>query len=1085
MDRKQGGPTKGLFRGLLWACLLTACLGTSWFAAQIFLLPQPRAFTPDWQDARWIGATDTTSPVAYFRYAAQFDVLPDNAFITVTANQVFRLYVNGIYIGSNTTDFVQGNTPQTYMFDIDATLLKGLNVVGLRVANVDTSSPLLRATLGVQWGNQVRYYSTGHGWLATGDTALAHPRNSKTLYDWSKPSFDASAWRPEQSVTQPAGSAPLLVNPQIYQRPMPSHWISAGAGQESYYVRQISMPAGFDNALLRIVATGEADIFINDHLYMRWNGQVNVPQTNVVNYLTDNGQPAPYRNGLMLGVYDVSPYLHPGTNTLAVHILAPGTTTAKVGLDTLKSALALDMLVSSAGTYSNPLASDSGWHAASTPVPGWTHASEATFGWAAPEAVGRPGASHTFYLPDSNTPRSVQVVPPALIGEVIAWSCAAVLACWLLTALVILRRFYHSRREALAAASLIFLPALACEALLVTLSRQPQLPQPFPYTWQWGLVLLVVVGLSTLALWRHARGASTQALISEQDEDDTEPALKAVTLASVQRAASRKERLLTWLKYNWGLMPIILLAIPMVCYNVAYEPYWQDELSSYYAARHIMAYGFPAFPSGFIYPKGELFSYLLALVMSIFGTTSAVVPRTISIVCFLASLPILYLVGSKLFNRRIAWLATAMLAFSPYDMIWSRQTRMYELAQFMVIVVLFTLYRAIQQRDKIAPVSLAVLSLLVAYFSHEEVFIILPAVVICALLFSREGPYGIPAVLRKKHWWIAALIAGTIIAIQLSAVFLSHPPQLGSDQSQRPQIQLTTDNIPYYFNLLFTDKLPKDGPTPWVIDPPFIALNSILAVLGCVLAFVYKERRARYCATILLLSSLTLIFVFTMQADRYYYPLLPVYYLLGAYACWKILEALWLFARPYLATPGRRGEMAAGGAWRLPVRLLVTATLALLCASVLLVPMLPLSNFNLFVSRVVGVPYHRHYADYDEVQRYMQSHMQEGDIVITVAPAVSVLYYVGRVDHFFSVDRALFLFERAGRMVETTSGAHPLLNQADFQTVLAQHNRIWLISDNGGYQGGVTKDGRFVFPPPDFRLVHEGYGSAIYFRSAP
>ncbi len=1086
---RQTHPRRRVFRHMLWLCLLLACTGTSWFAFQVFLVPQPEEFQPNWQDARWVQANDATAPIAYFRYAVQFDKPPDNTFITVTANQVFRLYTNGIYIGSNTMDFVQGNTRQTYMFDLDASLVAGVNVIGLRVANVDKGTPQVRATIDAQWGQQTYYYSTGKGsWQATAQTALVHPRAEQSSYAWTTRLFDASRWPQAQGVAQPPRSSLLMVNPQIYEQPMPAHWLSVGSGNghEGYFVRSFALPAGFTNALLRIVATGEADIFINDHLYMQWNGQVNVPQINVVNYLNDNGEPAPYRNGLMLGVYDVSSYLHAGNNTIAVHVLAPGTMTAKTGLDTLKSALSLDILVGANGTYSNPFTSDVGWYTSSQPVTGWTRASNATFGWAPPDAVGRPGASRTFYLPDSNTPRNVQVIPPTLIGEIIAYSSIAVLVFWLVSALILLRRYYPSRRAALEATSLVWFPALACEAVLVTLTREPLMPQPFPYTWQWGMVLLALLGLSTLALWWHARRTFLQRQQQAAQETASVSAYMHDRVYPRQRDQMPQtllQHIQRWLRHNWAILPVILLTIPMVCYDPTYEPFWQDKLSSYYAALHIMSSGYPAFPSGFTYPKGELFSYILALLMFIFGTKSLLVPRLISMVCFLASLPILYVVGTKLFNRKVAWFATAMLAFSPYTMIWSRQTRMYEMAQLMVILVLYTFYRALQHQDKIRPICIASVCLIIAYFSHEEVFVILPALLVCVLVSSREGAYGFPAVLRNKHWWVATLIGSTFIMAQLSVVFLTHPLKLGSDQSQRPQIQLTADNVSYYFNLLFTTRPMKNSPSPWLAMPPFIGLNSLLAVLGCVFAFWRKDKRARYCALFLVSSTITLVFVFTMQADRYYYPLLPVYYLLGAYTFWKILAAFWGFARPYLTRPCTCPALI--GHRLTPImRSMLAGTVAFLCGCILITPMLPLSNFNLFVSRTLGLSYHQHYGDYNNVANYVHAHMQKGDLVVTIAPAVIVLYYVGQVDDFFSIDRALFLFERNGQIVETTSGSHPLLSEDDFQAVLAKHNRIWLISDNGGYQGGVTKNARFTFPPPDFRLVYEGYGSSVYFRSA-
>jgi hypothetical protein len=351
------------------------------------------------------------------------------------------------------------------------------------------------------------------------------------------------------------------------------------------------------------------------------------------------------------------------------------------------------------------------------------------------------------------------------------------------------------------------------------------------------------------------------------------------------------------------------------------------------------------------------------------------------------------------------------------------------------------------------------------------------------LLGSREEPYGLPAVLYKKHWWRAALVAMALITSQLLVVFWVYPQIFATDQSRRPQIQISLDNIPYYFHVLFEGgHALTNNVVPWIQMQPWITVNSLLALSGCLLAWTRKDRRARYCALFLIISSCTLIFAFTMQADRYYYPLLPMYYLMSAYAFWRILEAMWRFARPHLDLSG--GKPLPAQELALLPRIVMGGIATLLCISVLILPMLPISNYNLFISRVLSLPYRHHFADYDDVSQYMEEHLHKGDVVITIAPAVSILYYVGRVDYYFSIDRSLFLFERNGKLIETTSGASPLLNQSEFQNVLSAHDRIWLITDNGGYQGGVTKNSRFTFPPPDFRRVYEGYGSAVYFRSA-
>jgi len=233
--------------------------------------------------------------------------------------------------------------------------------------------------------------------------------------------------------------------------------------------------------------------------------------------------------------------------------------------------------------------------------------------------------------------------------------------------------------------------------------------------------------------------------------------------------------------------------------------------------------------------------------------------------------------------------------------------------------------------------------------------------------------------------------------------------------------------------------------------------------------------RAKYCALFLLLSCLTLLLLFTMRADRYFYVLLPVYYLMGAYAVLTIMRAFGPFTKLYLAIP--RSMYAPG-----LISLLCwyrAVIVALLYASVLLQPALPLSNYSLFVSRLTGFTYHRHYPDYDVAGTYIRLHWRTGDTVVSVVPDFCTYYYAGHIDYFFSIDRSLFLLERNGHVIDTSIGAVALLNQGDLRTILAEHRRIWIFSDNGLYQSQVTK--RFTFPA-DFHIVYEGYGTAVYFR---
>ncbi len=1062
-----------------WVLLLFACIGASWFSYQCLLVPHSAQFAPDWEGAQWIRAGDAQTPVAYFRYVTSINVLPDAAFVMVAATQVFRLYVNGTFVASNAADFSQNSTPTTYIYDVNALLYSGPDVIALRVANADQQLPGVRASFGLVRGRTISYSGSGVEWQATAQSTLVYPRYATKADMWMTTGFKAYTWPSAQVASNLTLSPVLMVNPLLYEHPVASRWISAGASHDAYFIRQISFDAS--SIWLRLVANGEASVFINGHLLVTWNGQVPILRQKVASYLSAAETPVYYRTGLALGVYDVTSYFHSGVNTLAVHVSNPGVSAAQVGLDSLQAAMALDVLICDTQGHSAWLMTDATWHVSSRPVVSWENGTATALKWVPPIQVARPGVSSTFYLPGTSTLRNTQIFPLLLVAEILLFSCGGIVGLWLLISLVALRRYYSSPKIALETLSVAYLPALICEVLLLVLSREPLLPQPFPYTYFWGCILIAMVVASYILLWLIARNALQLSIDTSRPEEQKLSFFR--TLALLLTNAHLFPRLHRYRIYpyiparivarfyrHWMLLPLIFISLPLSWYNLSYEPLWQDELSSYYAAQGVLAHGFPFFPSGFLYEKAELYSYVLALWTAFFGNADG---RFISVIEYVVSVPLLYFVGCYFFRRRVALLATAMLTLSPSVLLWARQIRMYEQAQLLTLLVMYLFCRAVQEQGRPRFLYIALSVLILDYLSHEEVFVILPALIIGVLVLSKDGFYRFPSVVYRKRWWCALLIGGTCITVQLLLTHVTHPPVLGTDSSQRPSVQFSSDNVSFYLNLLFFPS--ANRAMPW------ITLNSVLATIGSIWARYDTNRRAKYCALFLGVSFFTLMLVFTMQADRYLYPLLPAYYLMGAYALIKILEVVHVL----IAADTIRQKTAYNGRsirktyFSQPMRWLMRCNLILACASVLLAPMLPISNYNLFVSRVADLSYHRHYPDYDVVGHYMQQHWKKGDVVISVAPDFSIFYYTGHVNYFFSIDRALFLFERDGYIVDTSIGVQALLNQDDFRAVLAAHPRIWIISDNAEYQAEVAK--RFVFPP-DFHIVFEGYGSAIYFR---
>src|SRR5437588_282146 len=730
----------------------------------------------------------------------------------------------------------------------------------------------------------------------------------------------------------------LTVNPLLYERPVATQWISTGAGHDAYFVRQFAVPFLYTDAWLRLAATGTASVFINGHLLITWNGAATIPEQSVADYLSDVETIVQYRSGLALGVYNITPYLHAGSNTLAIHVSAPGTNAAQAGLETLNAAMSADVLLSDALGHNTWLSVDNGWRASPHSVYGWSSGADPA--WPAPLLVGRPGAVHTFYLQDSATPRSQQFLPFLLIFWTMLLTIGAVLGLWLLAALVLLRRYYTSRRAALEATALAYLPALALEGLLLGLAREPLLPQPFPYSWQWAIALVCMVGVGYLLLWRNAvhqpdalqpdaHPDAHQHDVHQPDAHQPDAYPNAYEPDAHHLDAHRPDahkgrhyisadpsphspagnggmrlgKLWAVLRAHWVMIGICRVALPMISYNLGYEPYWQVELTSYFAAKGVLAHGLPVLSSGFLYPKGELYSYLLALSMLIFGDHGAG-PRVLSVLEYLVSLPLFYALGCYFFEKRIALLATAMLAFSPITLLWGRQVRMYEQAQLCTLLTAYLFYRALDMGESMSParrkryIYVAMLGVIVTYLSYEETFIIFPALLCYGLgtwyvrrTRHKHGGASLPALSSRKHWLLATLITVSVVSAQLLVVRFSHPSLLGTDQSQRPLISLTSGNIPYYIDLMFFPGALGRSTLPW------ITLNSVLAVMGCVWAIRRRNTRAAYCVWFLCLSFGTLALTFTLTSDRYIYPVLPMYYLMGAYALFQVLYGLWGFAR--------------------------------------------------------------------------------------------------------------------------------------------------------------------------------------------
>jgi hypothetical protein len=1018
--------------------LLLALVGFNLFAVQTWLVPQVRDYHPSWHGARWIVVPGSSGAVAYFRKTITLEAPPTAAFLTVQAEQVYSLYVNGRRLADTQHEFESGATNLAHIYDVTPFLQAGVCTIALRVVQSDEGAPALRAVLGVSLGSGLEVFPSDSTWRVTADPQLAQPFDPLGGLDWGSAVFRDDAWEGAGYLSgpQPPNGA-LHVDPVVFEAPLSADWVSLAPAPDAFFYRSLTLPPA-KSLWLRIAATGAAQVFINGHLIIQ--------QTTALGPVaaTQPSMPTLPAGTQIAGVYDVTPYLHAGANDLAIHVAFPGVG-GPDGLTEAPAAFSLDLLLATSNGTNQRLDLDQGWRGTAIAAVGWTNGGGQ--GWL-PTTPSGPVIA--LGAAGSTTPQATLVAPGAEGPDVAQSAVIAMVTALLLLAGAIGVGIQCGRRwtatrcaAALDRLGLALAPVVAFMGLLEILSLEPLMPRPFPYTPLWmGLLVGFAVASCALVVAVSRRDVSAWSGVQAARRAIRE----RVPVVSLRIRPSTVAVAL-------GVIGLEVVGLYLVTYQLPYESYWPDEVTSVYAALGVLHTGMPVMISGFLYEKAELFSYMLAALVAVFGD-GPIATRSLSVAEYLVSLPFTYFVGRYFLGRRAGLLAMALMVFSPMALRWGREARMYQQVELCALLMLYLFYRAVQPGARTRYIYLSMLAAVAMYLSHEESFIMLPAIVICFLATQRLSW------VRNRHWWIAGFSAIGVIGLQLLLVQVTHPSILGTDSTERPLIGFSPQNLEYYFRLLFVSRSLSNG------SLANLSVTSLLATASGIAALFTRDRALRYLSLFLFMPLVFLSLTFTLVADRYIYVMLPVFALLAAAALVRLVDVIRRLAE-------RRTGPVSG-------RAIAWAFGALLVLSVLSGQMTGISNFSLAASRSLGIAFHHRYPDYLAAGAYIHAHWQPGDVLITIAPAIDGAFYAERPSYLLYENRALYLFERDGHILDTPTGSTVLLNGNDLAAVLANHHRVWLFSEPL-YQccGRVA-----AFPlAQNFRLVFEGWDTLVYLRS--
>lgn len=316
----------------------------------------------------------------------------------------------------------------------------------------------------------------------------------------------------------------------------------------------------------------------------------------------------------------------------------------------------------------------------------------------------------------------------------------------------------------------------------------------------------------------------------------------------------------TFLKNNWGVVLILGIFVFwggfLRLHNLGVQSLWIDEGYTINATQGILDHGYPILDSGATYPVHILHNYFTALSIKLFGFDaynpwSARLPA--ALFGIFSILAVYFFTFRVTKNKLTALTASFIIAFSYWEISWSRQARGYTDMQFFIIMAFMFFYDWLDTK-KISTAIWTVVFFTLSYLSHAVALIFIPSFF---LIFFIHG-----IVNNKIREWLSPTTISLFVILGGIGVWIA--------MRILPKITLY-DYAGKYASFLLGDF-------------KYISLAVATIIIGL---FLFKNRfwRALY-LVMTVIPPLLIIFFYSQTIQMRY--LLPVFPFLIIIACYSI-----------------------------------------------------------------------------------------------------------------------------------------------------------------------------------------------------
>ena len=335
--------------------------------------------------------------------------------------------------------------------------------------------------------------------------------------------------------------------------------------------------------------------------------------------------------------------------------------------------------------------------------------------------------------------------------------------------------------------------------------------------------------------------------------------------------------------FNWKhfliIFSVLLLGAAIFFYKIQDQYMWTDEVFSFNAAKMLIEKGEPIYDSGLYYGRSSIYHQILAWSMQIFGQNEFG-SRILNIPFILGTALILYFVQVKK-NWRLALISTSIYLSTNFTIALSRETRMYAMAQFVFIAMIFLSYKTftllqdvIERRKNIKEV-----------ITIKNIFLLLLTVISGYLTYNTQPIAGIFILsvityfilisILKKNWKYITLGILGILALFLIVYWKYQTFDLISwFGSLSPEWADTI--VPTYYSVITVRNI------PWI-------LLSILPIIYLII----KKKDLFYIYLFSILSTFTLFLSLQpAQHERYWQILIPIILITAISSIWDFTKDL-------------------------------------------------------------------------------------------------------------------------------------------------------------------------------------------------